>query len=340
MSIMAHCVTSLSQRHSSLGDRATAVNDPFGLQAPVKWPANCYVYSVKFPHLAGLLLFTSIVSSSATLQPDTVAAWDKLVAALDARVRATAAEGPSLWAGEDPSRIGQLQAGGVVTAQIETKASQSVPHGLVHDWIGAVFIPHVTLADVLAVARDYGRYAEWYGPTIIQSKLLDRSNGLNHSTVNHSTADHSKVDHFTVRYKRSVLFVTVILDAVYEAQYVEVSPTRWYSVARSTHIQEIHDYGRPEQTETSADEGSGFLWRIYTVAKYQERDNGVYVEEETAGLSRRIPLLLRWIVEPAVRRLSKDLLAGFLEHTRDAVLANVGRGAPAAPVSPPSTGVN
>ena len=248
------------------------------------------------------------------MEPDTIAAWDKYIGAVDARTRAVSPDRPFLWADEEPSRLQRVRAGDVVALQIQPKNAQPVPHGLVHDWVGAAFIPNATLADVLAVARDYSSYPKWYGPTLTQANLLDRTGG----------PDRSSVDRFTARYERTALFVTVVLDTESEAEYVQVDATRWYSIARSTRIQEIHEYGKPDERTMPPDDGSGYLWRMYSVAKYEQRDNGVYVEHETIALSRRIPLSLRWLVEPFVRRLSRNLLVSLLEQTREAVLSKPG----------------
>ena len=59
--------------------------------------------------------------------------------------------------------------------------------------------------------------------------------------------------------------------------------------------------------------GTGIIWRLYSITRYQERDGGVYVELEAIALSRDIPGGLRWIVEPIVRRVSRSsLVASFL----------------------------
>jgi hypothetical protein len=37
-----------------------------------------------------------------------------------------------------------------------------VPSGLIRDWIGAAFMPGISIRDVLPVLRDYGPYREYY----------------------------------------------------------------------------------------------------------------------------------------------------------------------------------
>ena len=47
-----------------------------------------------------------------------------------------------------------------------------VPSGLIHDWIGSVFIPGVTLEGVLALVRNYDNHYKLYQPEVIASRTL------------------------------------------------------------------------------------------------------------------------------------------------------------------------
>ena len=66
----------------------------------------------------------------------------------------------------------------------------------------------------------------------------------------------------------------------------------------------------------------GFIWRLQSIARYEERDGGVYVELEAIGLTRDIPVSLRWVTSPLVTRLSRSALATSLRQTRDGVAAS------------------
>ncbi|HVP00298.1 MAG TPA: hypothetical protein VMT15_19640 [Bryobacteraceae bacterium] len=250
-----------------------------------------------------LVLFAPNISSSAGLKPETLAAWDQYIETVDARVKsAVAGDSAFLWIDEQPGQAQRLQHGEVIVSQI--KVRRAVSHGLIHHWVGAAFIPNTTLADVLAVAHDYEEFPIWYAPTVSQANLLGRS---------------GDEDRFTIRYVSTVLWVTAVLDVESVAHYFQVDSTRWYSTARSARIQEVHEYGQPAEHKTPPDDGNGYLWRAYGVSRYQQRDNGVYIEQESIGLSRQIPAALQWMVEPAVRRLSRDLLVKSLRQTREAV---------------------
>ena len=255
--------------------------------------------------LAALIFCTPAISTSAELRAQTLTAWDHYLGAVEARVNpATAAQRPFLWTDEDPGRIRRVQHGEVIVSQVKADSAREVPYGLIHDWIGAAFVTGVTLTEVLALAHDYDSYPRWYGPTVAWASLLTRD---------------GDEDRFTILYVRTVLWVTAALEAEYKAHYFRVDAKRWYSIARSSRIQEFEQYGRSDQRKMPPDGGNGYLWRTYSVTRYEQRDNGVYIEQENIGLSRQIPPALRWTVEPVVNRLSRNLLMRSLQQTREAL---------------------
>jgi hypothetical protein len=112
---------------------------------------------------------------------------------------------------------------------------------------------------------------------------------------------------------------------VYEAQYqlreFPVGERGYYTVANTTRVQEIENYGHPEQRMIPPGKGSGFVWRLHTITRYQEEDGGVYMEIEAMALSRDIPATLHWLVNPVVSRLSHNTLLDSMRQTREAVAA-------------------
>ena len=197
-----------------------------------------------------------------------------------------------------------------------------MPSGLIHDWVGAVFIAHVKLNDVLQVMRDYARYREVYQPTVIDSKAI---------------ATGEAKDRFSMLLASKSFFIKTALDTDYESCEVHLDDRRVYSVSRTTRIQEIEEYGTPAQHILREGEGNGIIWRLFGITRYVERDGGVYVELEAIGLSRDIPASLRWFIEPIVRRVSRRSLSTSLQQTENAVriraeLANrkTGNGGPSA----------
>ena len=111
-----------------------------------------------------MLLFPEVVSA-ASLKPETLNAWEEYVQSATARMQDRLRSGAGfLWVDEDPDRLARVRNGEIVVSPASDQIPKKVPVGLIHDWIGAAFIPNAKLYDVLPVIRDYGRYAEIYAP--------------------------------------------------------------------------------------------------------------------------------------------------------------------------------
>ena len=99
---------------------------------------------------------------------------------------------------------------------------------------------------------------------------------------------------------------------------------RWYSIAHTTRMREIRRYAQPGAQELPSDQGSTYIWRIYSFARFEGRDGGVYVELEVIVLSRDIPVAVRWVVNPIVRRVSKNAMLTSLRQMEEAVDSTAG----------------
>jgi hypothetical protein len=84
-------------------------------------------------------------------------------------------------------------------------------------------------------------------------------------------------------------------------------------------IQDVVNHGQPSELKLSPGTGNGFIWRLFSISRFEERDSGVYVELEVMALSRCVPAGLRWLVNPVVSRLSQSSLVTSLSQTREAV---------------------
>lgn len=111
------------------------------------------------------------------------------------------------------------------------------------------------------------------------------------------------------------------LDGEYRSSIKRIDDHHWYEVSQSTRIHEIQNYGTAQQHTLDEDHGSGLIWRLLSVNRFEERDGGVYIQMEAVALSRDIPASLRWLVTPIVRRVSKESLATSLQQTSEAVSA-------------------
>lgn len=234
------------------------------------------------------------------LRRETSAAFERYVRQAESRIEMQAGRKGGFLFATTPERRASLRAGAVLTEARIPRGELRVPSGLIHDWAGAVFIPHASLGQVLNLVQAYDRHKEFYRPEVIGSKLLAREG-----------------NDFRVSLrllKKKVL--TVVLDTEHAVHYEQSSPTRWWSRSRSTRIVEIQNPGAPSERSQPPDTGHGFLWRLNSYWTFQELDGGTYVECEAISLTRDVPRGARWLIEPIIRTLPRESLANTLRATR------------------------
>ena len=234
----------------------------------------------------------------------------------------------------------QLGAGRALIRCVAGCESSGLPisGGLVHDWIGVVFIPGVSLPEVLHFVQDYDGAAAHYAPSVTESRLLSRSG-----------------DSFRVflRLKQAEM-VTVLFDTEYDVRYVTLDAAHVYSSSHSTRIAQL---AHGSDRELPPAKNDGFLWRLDTYWRFeqvcgeeamrgpgkrncdgrrratgetwsdahQEFREGVFVECRAISLSRDIPRGLGWIVAPFLQNIPRKSLQFTLSATRTSVLAGSGR---------------
>ena len=254
-----------------------------------------------FFHLAAV---TAISAAGAELKPETVQEWEDYVKAADTRLADRLAQGPFLLSDEVAGQTTKLRNGGVIV----TPASQHVPVkvqcGLIHDWAGAVFIPSAKLNDVLPVLRDYDRYKDYYPPSVVYAARIATSEWK---------------DRFTMVLMNKSVIGRTAFDADYQTVYTQIDDHRLLSVTDASRIQEIAEYETPAQHTLPENHGTGLIWRLHNVTRFEEREGGVFIEVEAIALSRDIPPALRWVVDPIVRRVSRASLTTSLQQTEAAV---------------------
>ena len=247
---------------------------------------------------------TAISAAAADLKSETIQQWEDYVKAVDIRHADRLAQGVFLLSDEVAGQTTNLRNGGVVV----TPASQHVPlkvqFGLIHDWTGAAFIPNAKFDDVLPVLRDYDRYKDYYRPNVVYAKRIATS---------------GSTDQFSMVLMNKSAIAKTALAADYQTVYTQIDGHRWYSVTDATRIQEIAEYDTPSQHILPENHGTGLIWRVHSITHFEERDGGVYIEVEAIALSRDIPTVLRWVVDPIVRRVSRASLATSLQQTEAAV---------------------
>src|SRR5580704_2996231 len=110
----------------------------------------------------GVVLFVRYPSHAVELKPETIAAFNHYVQLSEQRMRNDLQSGSFLWTEGLPIQQGEglserLKHGEVVIQKLETLergASISVPGGLIHHWLGIVFIPGATLKQTMALLQE------------------------------------------------------------------------------------------------------------------------------------------------------------------------------------------
>src|SRR5258708_30499037 len=102
-------------------------------------------------------------------------------------------------------------------------------------------------------------------------------------------------------------------------QWGQVDAGKMYSHTISTRIAEVKDADKPEGEELPVGAGHGYLWRLNTYWRFEEKDGGVYLQCEALSLTRDMPAGLGWLLKPLVTSIPKASLNPALGQTRKVV---------------------
>jgi hypothetical protein len=249
-----------------------------------------------------------------TLKAETREAFERYTRLTEARNESELKRGSSLlWvdglpAGERTEAYAALKRGEVKIQKLETQengAAIGCPGGLIHHWVGVVFVPGAKLDDVLKVLQDYNHHSVYYAPDVERSRIESREG-----------------DHFRVflRFRRHKV-ITVVLNTEHDVQYFHDAANRAHSRSSAIRIAEVENPGKGDEREKAPGDDGGYMWRMETWWRMEEADGGVYVQSEVASLTRDIPTGLGWMIGPFVNSIPKDTLTFTLEATRKAVRA-------------------
>ena len=248
-----------------------------------------------------LVLFVSLLQAAEPKQ-NTLQAWDEYIRIVNLHIAKSAAgNGQFLLTDESQDMARRVQRNEIV---VTNHNPEDVPQGLIHDWVGAVFVPNVTLDRALSVVESYDRYDEFYKPLFSKCKVLAR--------------DGDQVKLNVVATQRA-FSVTAAVETEDQVQVVRLSPTKAYITSNAVRVQEIANYGQPTEHVFPENRRPGYVWREVTVQRLEARDGGVYVEWEMIVLSRGIPTAFRWLIKPLTDELPRKMMLDLLDETRTAV---------------------
>lgn len=201
----------------------------------------------------------------------------------------------------------KLRQGEIIIEPLETHAENGErirdSDGMIHHWVGLVFIAGATLRETLALVQDYDHHQEIYKPDVARSKLLARN------------GNDFKI--YLRLYKKKIL--TAVLNTEHEVHYTTLRATRATSRSRTTRIAEVEDPGDPGEREKPFGRDRGLLWGLHSWWRFQEKDGGVYVQTESVSLTRDVPPGLGWLIGPFIRSVPRELLVHILRATRTAL---------------------
>jgi hypothetical protein len=261
------------------------------------------------PGLASIaLIFLCIQPAKpATMTAKTLEAWNAAIEQTrNDLAEESCAAARFLLIDRQPDTIAKVQAGGILAFHAPHGGVLSVPSGLIHHWTGTAFIPNARAVDAVTALQDYDSYAEIYKPSVTSSKLLTR-----------------KGDEFTYRLKfvERGFGLKAGLLGDFRSKYYRLTATTGYSITESTSLTEFADPGTPEERALPSAAAHGYVEGVFTIVRYREAPEGLYVEVETLTLSRDIPASVRWMARPLVQRFSRQVMTGTLNRFRNQVAA-------------------
>ena len=238
-------------------------------------------------------------------RPETIRSFDSYVSKTHDKNTKSLSNGNFLWIDDlekspREAAYAKLKRGEVVLQRITPQGEvREIPGGMLHDWEGMVFIPKATLNEVLTLLQDYDRQSTYFAPDVEKSKIEEHSG-------NHY--------HVFLRFRRKKI-ITVVMNTEHDVNYFSDSATRAHSRSSATRIAEVENAGEPSEKEKLPGNDNGFMWRM------EEKDGGVYLQNQVVSLTRDIPTGLGWLIEPFVTSIPKESLEFTLGSVRRAVLA-------------------
>jgi len=118
--------------------------------------------------------------------------------------------------------------------------------------------------------------------------------------------------------------VTAVFNVEFSSLSTDYSPTQAQIRACSTRVADVENLGTPQEHELRPADSRGYLWKLCTWWRIEERGGGTFIQIEAIELSRSIPLAFAWLVNPIIRNVPKTFLSHLLAGTRKAVAQGSG----------------
>ena len=244
--------------------------------------------------------------------PDALAAYERYRALTETRMDADRLAGHFLYfdrfsADRRAEIEAQLRRGEFYLEQLHTLDGErkiAVPGALIHHWLAAAFIPGATFGQTKTVLEDYENQKTTYYPDVRKSHLVSQQGNTRNV--------------FLQFYSKTI--VTAAFNVNFASTTTDYAPTQSQVRACSTRVADVEDFGTANERELAPADSRGYLWQLCTWWRIEERSGGTYIQVEAIELSRTVPFVFAWLVNPVIRDVPKTFLSHLLTATRKAVL--------------------
>lgn len=253
--------------------------------------------------IVGLLF--AFYSDAAVVTSRTLTVWEEYVQqAKTDLIRHSCDPNHFLFINQQPAEHAPVSFSETFALPSAQGAMIAVPSGLIHHWTGTVFISNARALDLLAVLQDYNSYAEFYKPAVVASKLLS------HTPVEYN---------YQLKFMQKGFGVKAGLLGEFRTTYTQLTSGTGYSVTEATSLIELRNPEGHDEQSLSPEASHGYVERVFTIVKYRESIDGVWIELETLTLSRGVPASVRWLIAPVVQRFSRQVTIDTLQRLKDKV---------------------
>ncbi len=265
--------------------------------------------------IAFLVLASTRLLPAAELQKETVQAWNTYLQWAEQKV-ARELSNPNVFLiqntlpPKEKSEIRQsLNRGEIVAKRVSSVVPQGipfdVPSGEIHHWWGTILLRNVTLERLLLFLQDYDHHAGKFSD-VERSRLISK-NGDRYR--------------FFFRLQRSKAFVTAYYNTEQECLYTYYGSTRASSQSEAVKITEIEDPGTASERERQPGNDRGFLWRLVSWWRFEQKGADVIIELESASLSREIPTVIKFMpgISSYIRSTPRESMESVLTSIRDSM---------------------
>ena len=196
---------------------------------------------------------TTQTAAPVQLEQSTLAAFGDYIRNAEAAMEETLRGSGFLWSDASKQRYEPIRQGKVVAEFFSGRGPVKVPQGLIHDWVGGVFISGGTIDEVLILVQDYNNHKNIYAPEVIASRVISH------------TGNDFQI--YLRLFKKKI--IAVVLDTDHEVHYRCLDRTRWVCRSYTTRISEVENAGTPKENLLPPDTGHGFLWRLYSYWRFR-----------------------------------------------------------------------